>query len=109
MRNYRGKRKDNGEEVKGWYFHQKESHFILPLGFMADSTRCEVTNYSETATAEIRSDCMEVIPETVEIEVCGQWFNEKELSDIVKKGLDVVPVCRKYHTKLHIHDNPELL
>ncbi len=30
----------------------------------------------------------QVIPETVEIKVCGQWFSEKELSDIVKKGID---------------------
>ena len=30
---------------------------------------------------------IEVIPESVEIEVCGQWFSEEELSKIVKKGL----------------------
>ncbi len=66
---FRGKRVDNGEWVYGSYVYArtlKGDHFIVSEG----------------------GTMIAVIPETVKIEVSGQWFDEKELSDIVKKGLD---------------------
>ena len=68
--NFRGKRVDNGEQVYG------DVHFNI------DCTKCHIHGRSKEVF-----ESHYVIPETVKIEVCGQWFDEKELADVVKKGL----------------------
>ena len=72
MRMFRGKRVDNGEWECGCLAYREEVSIYYIL---------QHDKWQNTWVWH------EVIPETVKIEVCGQWFNEKELSDIVKKGL----------------------
>ena len=68
----RGKRINNGERVEGYFFQIWERTYIL------------------WGTTNGVPNMKEVIPKTVKIEVCGQWFDEKELADVVKKGLTSV-------------------
>ena len=70
---FRGKRKDNGEWVEGYYVKHPFSDF------------------PETPVDCIIADSFphEVLPETVQIEVCGQWFKPEELIKVVQKGLTV--------------------
>ncbi|KKN39450.1 hypothetical protein LCGC14_0743200 [marine sediment metagenome] len=79
QRPYRGRRLDTNE----WVY-----------GYLRRTPRIAAEIYSRDL-----GGTFEVHPDSVKIKVRGQWFSEKELSDIVKKGL--VPVCRKYHTELH--------
>lgn len=85
QRPYRGKEKKSGEWVYGWYCKVDDYHLIIP-----DTSR--LVNPCGGLVIDAYPNYyidrwVEVIPETVKIEVNGQWFNEKELSDIVKKGL----------------------
>ena len=68
MKHFRGLTKD-GKMVYGYLFKSWETTYIL------------------WGTTNGIPDMTEVIPESVKVEVCGQWFSEKDLSDIVKKGL----------------------
>ncbi len=73
---YRGKRIDNGEWVCGWYTE----------AYTPSSAYRRIGPFIEW----FEDECLhseEVHPDSVKIEVCGHWFSEKELSDIVKKVL----------------------
>ena len=71
MRKYRGLTR-SGMLVCGWY---KEDTYGKPKILAEDPDTHFLCWFF-------------VIPETVEINVCERWFGEKELSDIVKKGID---------------------
>ena len=84
MREYRGKRVDGKGWVEGDLLNglsvEPAKAFIV-CGYVHKMIFLDVQRiYYCTETYE-------VIPESVKIKVCGQWFSEKELSDIVKKGL----------------------
>ncbi len=80
IRPYRGKAINTGEWVKGDLIQWDNRRFIF---FMPDYSNLQWLK-DEIFNAET---LIEVLPESVKIKVCGQWFSEKELSDIVKKGL----------------------
>ena len=73
---FRGKRVKDGQWIYGGY---SES-------FTESSGYEKVGPFIKWFEDEVFREA-EVLPESVKIEVCGQWFSEKELSDIVKKGL----------------------
>ena len=77
----RGKRIDNGEWVYGVPVKSVNDKVYMIHGATEDAinTRNEVDFYYT-----------EVIPETVEIEIDGQWLKESELIDIVKKDLTAI-------------------
>ncbi len=81
MRQYRGKRVDK-MPVRG--IKPKWVYGCLSMGSCKNGWD-ETVPFIEPIQPLLER--IEVTPESVKIEVCGQWFNEKELSDIVKKGL----------------------
>lgn len=126
---FRGKRKDNGEWVEGYYANfNSDLHYIY-------------TGYAETDVDSIYPDCFEVIPETVREytglcdkngnmifegdildcgdrivfvkwhEQCGTWDCDfiRYKGELCSNG--ITPVEWKYRAIIigNIHDNPELL
>ena len=85
MRQYRGKTKE-GKWVYGWYFTSLSGRHYIKSFYKGVG---KVTRPPETTQLNRTVEHV-VIPESVGIEVCGQWFSEEELSKIVKKGLEVI-------------------
>ena len=72
---FRGLRKDGGGWAKGALCDNYIAEDTILVDYVPNPTRYEIGGW------------LEVIPETVQIEVNGQWFSDEELLEIVKKGL----------------------
>ncbi len=77
---FRGKRVDNGEEVKGNLVSYFGETFILPCKIPAE----DCVNIDVSTVKNIGKMVVQVRADTIQIEVCGQWFSGKELSKIAE-------------------------
>jgi uncharacterized phage protein (TIGR01671 family) len=79
QRQFRGKRKDNGEWVYGWYCEVEEKHFIIPFDATNHNQDTEIMGFDE------------VIPSSV-----GQSTGPKDKNGVEIFEGDICMIERKY-------------
>ena len=91
---FRGKRKDNGEWVRGYYFSAKNKHYILPVGnavFLGDVKEIKPSHKTIYGFYE-------VIPDTV-----AQYTGLDDKNDREIYGHHIIKVTEVYDDEIREH------
>lgn len=62
---FRGKRKDNGEWVEGFYYERKDSNGVIIESVIIEDAYLQITQGQRYLRSNLYQECYPVIPETV--------------------------------------------